>query len=174
MMILDGMGKKKGNKMTKETTVAQNDQILQLVSFRIGNEEFGVEIIKVKEIIRMVEITRVPRAPDFIEGVINLRGKVIPVIDFRKRLELEPREWDNKTRIIVVEVNHHVIGFIVDAVTEVMRIPLSTTDLPSSLNTEVSRKFIRSIGILDKRLLILLDLEKLLDLKEKEVLEQIA
>ncbi len=160
--------------MTKETTVAQNDQILQLVSFRIGNEEFGVEIIKVKEIIRMVEITRVPRAPDFIEGVINLRGKVIPVIDFRKRLELEPREWDNKTRIIVVEVNHHVIGFIVDAVTEVMRIPLSTTDLPSSLNTEVSRKFIRSIGILDKRLLILLDLEKLLDLKEKEVLEQIA
>jgi len=166
--------KKKGKEMSEKTTATKNDEILQLVSFRIGNEEFGVEIIKVKEIIRMVEITRVPGAPSFIEGVINLRGKVIPVIDFRKRLGMEPRDWDSKTRIIVVEVNHHVIGFIVDAVTEVMRIPLSTTDLPSSLNTEVNRKFIRSIGILDKRLLILLDLEQMLDLKEKEVLEKVA
>ena len=84
----------------------QDDQLLQLVTFSIGEEEFGVNILKVQEIIRTMEITKVPRAPDFVEGVINLRGKVIPIIDLRRRFGLAPRGHDKNTRIIVIEINN--------------------------------------------------------------------
>jgi purine-binding chemotaxis protein CheW len=148
--------------------------LLQLVIFKIGEEEFGVEITRVKEIIRLQPITRIPRTPDFLEGVINLRGKIIPVVDLRRRLGLPPKEPDKKTRIIVIEEEDRMVGFLVDAVTEVLRIPDQTTELPPNLKTGIDRSFITSIGILDKRLIILLDLNKVFTLEEEEQLEQVV
>src|SRR5512140_873748 len=99
------------------------DSLLQLVSFSIGEEEFGVDILKVQEINRMVEVTRVPNAPEYVDGVINLRGKVIPIIDLRRRFGMERKGKDKNTRIIVVELSGKILGFVVDAVSEVLRIP---------------------------------------------------
>ncbi len=145
----------------KEMHGASND-ILQLVSFNIGEEEFGVDILKVQEIIRMVDITRVPNSPQFVEGVINLRGKVIPIIDLRLRLGLEPKAKDKYTRIIVVEFVSKVIGFVVDNVNEVLRLNKSITEPPPPMVSGIISEYITSIGKLDDRLLILLDLEKIL------------
>ncbi len=114
------------DKASKETqqseAIAIGEDLIQLVSFNIGEEEFGVDILKVQEINRMVEITRVPNAPEYVEGVINLRGKVLPIIDLRNRLKMPPKEYDKNTRIVVVELESKVIGFIVDSVNEVLRI----------------------------------------------------
>ncbi|MCK4303222.1 MAG: purine-binding chemotaxis protein CheW, partial [Candidatus Eisenbacteria sp.] len=96
------------------------DELVQVVSFKLGQEEFGIDILKVQEINRMVEITKVPQAPFYCEGIINLRGKVIPVINLRKKFELDDREWDKNTRILVCDVSGNVIGMIVDSVDEVL------------------------------------------------------
>jgi purine-binding chemotaxis protein CheW len=149
-------------------------ELLQLVSFNIGDEEFGVDILKVQEINRMVEVTRVPNAPDYVEGVINLRGKVIPIIDLRKRLGLTQKNSDKDTRIIVVELNQKVIGFIVDSVSEVLRINKSITEPPPRMVAGIESDYITAIGKLEDRLLILLDLEKILTGGEKEKLVKIA
>ena len=97
------------------------NDLIQLVSFKLGAEEFGIDILCVQEINRMVDITSVPQAPHYCEGVINLRGQVIPVIDLRKKFDLESSEWDKNTRIVVCDVDGNVIGMIVDAVQEVRR-----------------------------------------------------
>jgi purine-binding chemotaxis protein CheW len=139
----------------------QNTELIQLVTFTIGDEEFGVDILKVREINRMMDITRVPKSPPFVEGVINLRGKVIPVINLRKRFAMETRESDKETRIIVVEVDTKTIGFIVDSVSEVLRIPADTVEPPPPFVADVDAEYISGVGKLEDRLLILLDLEKL-------------
>lgn len=151
----------------------ETEELLQLVSFNIDNEEFGIDILKVEEIIRIISITKIPNAPDFIEGVINLRGKVIPVIDLRTRLNRIRKEHDNNTRVIVVEVSGITVGFIVDSVREVLRIPKNITEPPPTIVSNVNSEFITAIGKLEDRLLILLDLEKVLDFKEKADLSQI-
>jgi purine-binding chemotaxis protein CheW len=138
------------------------EELLQLVSFNIGEEEFGVDILQVQEINRMLDVTRVPNAPEYVDGVINLRGKVIPIIDLRRRLGMERKEHDKNTRIVVVEVNDKVVGFVVDAVREVLRIPRSVTEPPPSIVGGVHEEYITAVGKLDDRLLILLDLEKVL------------
>lgn len=139
--------------------------ILQLVTFLIGNEEFGVDILFVQEINRMLPITRVPNAPDFVEGVVNLRGRVIPVIDLRSKLGLKRKEHDKNTRIIVIEVHSNTIGFIVDAVSEVIRIPASITEAPPEMVMGVNAEFIKAVGKLEERLLILIDLDKIVSEK---------
>ncbi|MCS7053245.1 MAG: chemotaxis protein CheW [Ignavibacterium sp.] len=159
--------------MKQEKKQMDSDEILQLVSFNIGNEEFGIDILKVEEIIRLISITKIPNAPDFIEGVINLRGKVIPVIDLRTRLKREKKQHDNNTRVIVVEVNGRTVGFIVDSVREVLRVPKSITEPPPSIVAGVDSEYITAIGKLEDRLLILLDLEKVLSHKQKEELAEI-
>jgi purine-binding chemotaxis protein CheW len=138
------------------------DELLQLVSFKIGDEEFGVDILKVQEINRMIDVTRVPNAPDYVDGVINLRGKVIPVIDLRSRLGIPRIEHDKNTRIIVVELSGKIVGFVVDAVSEVLRIPKSVTEPPPELASGVNADYITAVGKLDDRLLTLLDLDKVL------------
>lgn len=150
-----------------------SNEILQLVSFKIANEEFGVDILNVQEINKMTQITRVPNAPDFVEGVINLRGRVIPIIDLRTRLKLEKKEHDKETRIIVVEISGKTVGFIVDAVKEVLRIPTSIIEPPPQLATGIDSDFIRAVGKLDDRLLILIDLEKVLTEQDKEQLKTV-
>ena len=138
------------------------DELLQLVSFKIGDEEFGVDILKVQEINRMLEVTRVPNAPEYVDGVINLRGKVIPIIDLRRRFGMERREKDKNTRIVVVELSGKVIGFVVDAVSEVLRIPRNVTEPPPSIVAGIDAEYITGVGKLEDRLLILLDLERVL------------
>jgi purine-binding chemotaxis protein CheW len=140
--------------------------LLQLVSFKVGNEEFGLDILKVQEIIRLRELTRVPNMPDFVDGVINLRGKVIPVIGLRRRLGIEVGEVDKRTRIVVAEVNGKVLGFVVDEVSEVLRIPEASFEPPPKLG-QVEREYVQGIGKIDERLLILIDLSPLLSDREQ-------
>lgn len=102
----------------------------QIITFGLGNDECGVNILKIQEIIRMVEITKVPRAPEFVEGVINLRGKVIPIIDLRKRFGMKSVTQDKNTRIIVMEISEQIVGIIVDSVSEVLRHPVKEFELP--------------------------------------------
>jgi purine-binding chemotaxis protein CheW len=149
-------------------------ELLQLVSFKIGNEEFGVDILNVHEINKMVPITKVPNAPVFVEGVINLRGRVIPIIDLRTRLKLEKKEHDKDTRIIVVEINKRTVGFIVDAVREVLRIPMNITEAPPEIVTGIDSEFIKAVGKLEDRLLILIDLEKVLSVSDQKQLTAVA
>lgn len=139
-----------------------NGSLLQLVTFSIDEEEFGVNILKVQEIIRIMEITRVPRSPEFVEGVINLRGRVIPIVDLRRRFGLAAITHDKDTRIIVIELNSLVVGFIVDAVSEVLRIPADTVEPTPPVAAGVDSEYISGVGKLQDRLLILLDLDKLL------------
>ena len=148
----------------------RDNELLQLVTFTINHEEYGVEILKVQEIIRTMEITKVPRAPEFVEGVINLRGKVIPIIDLRRRFGLAPKGHDKNTRIIVIEINNIIVGFVVDAVSEVLRIPASTVEPPPPVVAGVDSDYISGVGKLQDRLLIMLDLDKLLSSDDLEML----
>ena len=162
-----------------ESTVDQahqtvSDELLQLVSFKIGEEEFGVDILKVQEINRMLDVTRVPNAPEYIDGVINLRGKVIPIINLRRRFGMDRKERDKNTRIVVVELVGKIVGFVVDAVHEVLRIPSGVTEPPPSLVGGVQAEYITAVGKLDDRLLILLDLEKVLQENPQEDLAHVA
>lgn len=152
----------------------ETSELLQLVSFMIDKEEFGVNILYVQEINRFIQITKVPNAPDFVEGVINLRGRVIPVIDLRTKFNLKKKEQDKNTRIIVVEVEGKVVGFIVDSVREVLRIPTSITEAPPEIVTGVNSEFIQAVAKLDDRLITLLNLEKVLSNSDKEKLKDVA
>jgi purine-binding chemotaxis protein CheW len=156
--------------------ISKNDssELLQLVSFKIGNEEFGVDILNVQEINKMTQITKLPNAPEYVEGVINLRGRIIPVIDIRTRMHLDKKQYDKDTRIIVVEISRIVIGFIVDAVSEVLRIPASITEAPPEIVGSVNSDFIKAVGKLEDRLIILLNLEKIINDTEKAMLANVA
>ena len=148
-------------------------RILQLVTFKLSSEEFGVDILKVQEIIKMMNVTKIPNAPVFIEGVINLRGKIIPIVDLRKRLGFKDQEFDKSTRIIVVELDGLVLGFIVDSVSEVLRIPEDTIEPPPSMVAGIESEYIEGVGKLDDRLLILLELKKIFTSPEKKDIESI-
>ncbi len=154
-----------------ETRAEHDEAILQLVTFNVGEEEFGVEILAVREINRMMEITRVPHAPPFVEGVINLRGRVIPVVDLRKRFGLGEIERDKNTRIVVVELGDKVVGFLVDSVSEVLRVPEDLVEPPPPIVGGIDREYLDGVVKLEDRLLILLDLKKLLGSDEREELE---
>lgn len=147
--------------------------ILQLVTFKLGTEEFGVDILKVQEINKMMNITKIPNAPAFIEGVINLRGKIIPIVDLRKRLGFREQPYDKSTRIIVVELEGLVLGFIVDSVSEVLRIPENTIEPPPSMVAGIESEYIEGVGKLDDRLLILLELKKVFSSPERKDIESI-
>lgn len=157
-----------------ERKIENRDDDLQIVTFKVGDEEFSVSILKVQEIIRMSEITKVPRSPDFVEGVINLRGRVIPVIDLRKRFGLQKVERGIDARTIVVDSAGKVVGLIVDSVTEVLRLPASTVEPPPDIVSGVDSEYIDGVGKLSNRLVILLNLDKVLSGKERNQLEGIA
>ena len=143
------------------------NELLQLVSFKIGEEEFGVDILKVQEINRMMQITKVPNSPNFVDGVVNLRGRIIPVIDLRTRLGMPRIEHGKETRIVVVELSGTTVGFIVDEVSEVLRIPKNITEAPPEMVSGLDSEYITAVGKLEDRLLILLDLEKVLSTEQK-------
>jgi len=157
----------------QEANEATKKDMLQLVSFKLREEEFGVNILQVQEIIRMQEITNVPNAPDFVEGVINLRGRVIPIVDLRKRFGLEAKEHSKATRIIVVMIDQVTVGLIVDEVSEVLRIPEDTVEPPPPIVAGIESDYIKGVGKLEDRLLILLDLNKILSREERSSLQNV-
>ncbi len=150
----------------------QIEEQLKLVSFNVDKEEFGIDIQCVQEINRIVEITHVPNSPEFVSGVINLRGKVIPIIDLRKRFGFPPKVSDRNTRIIVVEISAMVVGFIVDSVREVIQISKSITEPPPQIVAGIGSEYINAVAKLENRLLIILDIERVLRDKEKQELEE--
>jgi Chemotaxis signal transduction protein len=147
---------------------------LQVVGFRIGDETFGVRIGSVREIVRVPEITTVPNARDTIEGVINLRGKIIPVIDLRKRFGQTQIVTDKKNRILVVELDGKLVGLIVNSASEVLKIPPSEIESPGSVFADNESSYVTGVGKLKGRLIILLDISKLLHRPEFKKLEEAA
>jgi purine-binding chemotaxis protein CheW len=147
---------------------------LQVVGFRIGNETFGVRIGSVREIVRVPEITAVPSAPETVEGVINLRGKIIPVMDLRKRFGQTDIQADKKNRILVVELNNKLVGLIVNAASEVLKIAPSEIEAPGNLFAEGESGYVTGVGKLKGRLIILLDIAKLLHRPEFKRFEEAA
>jgi purine-binding chemotaxis protein CheW len=146
----------------------------QVVGFRIGNETYGVRIACVREIVRVPEITNVPNASEIIEGVINLRGKIIPVMDLRKRFGNTPIQPDKKNRILVVELENKLIGLIVSAASEVLKIPPSEIESPGTVFAEGESNYVTGVGKLKGRLIILLDIARLLRQPEFKKLEEAA
>lgn len=142
----------------------------QLVVFQLAGEFYAVDIHQVREIIRVPEVTRVPRTPDFVEGVINLRGSVIPIIDLRKRFGMDAAEANDEQRIVVVELEDKTLGVIVDAVTEVLRIERDKIEPPSPYIVSVDTQYITGIARLEERLVILLDVARVLSTDEREAL----
>ena len=135
---------------------------LQIVGFRVGRETFGVPISLVHEIVRVPEITAVPEAPDYVEGVINLRGKIISIIDLRKRFGERQISPGKKNRILVVEVDSKMVGLIVDAASEVLKVPETEIDLPPNIFEDGELNYVTGVGKLRGRLIIMIDLTKIL------------
>ena len=145
----------------------------QLVVFTIGVEEFGVDISQVREIVRLLQITYLPKAPEFIEGVVNLRGQVVAVIDLAKRLGIASKQRGETTRIVIVEFGDNTVGMIVDSVSEVLRLPSDyVEEVPSLITTEIPEPYIWGVGKLKDRLLILLDLKRVLSVEEVQHVER--
>ncbi|MCS7130595.1 MAG: chemotaxis protein CheW [Archaeoglobaceae archaeon] len=148
---------------------AMKGETVQVIVFRLGEERYGVDISQVREIIRPSQITKIPNAPDFVEGVINLRGQITTIVNLRKRFGMVPKPIDNDTRIIVVEYNNAVIGMMVDTVNEVKYLPQKDIEsLPSIITSRESAKFLKGVGKLPDGLLILIDLNKVLNEGEVE------
>ena len=159
--------KSKGGSRSHEPKA--HEELLQLVGFRVGGEEFVIDILRVQEIIRTQQLTRVPNSPDCMEGVMNLRGKIIPVIGLRKRFGLEEVAPDKQNRIVVVEIQGAVLGFVVDAVSEVLRIPADTVEPPPRIGL-VEREYVAGVGKVGDRFLILLDADRLMSGSEQEMM----
>jgi purine-binding chemotaxis protein CheW len=148
------------------STSATLEQEEQLVAFRLAGETYGIPIMLVHEIIRPCEITRIPRSPEYVRGVVNLRGKIVPVIDLRRRLALPTAEETGSTRIVVVEIEQGIVGMIVDGVSQVIRLPAAQIEPPSDLVADVETELVLGVGKLGDDLVILLDIPKTLHMDE--------
>lgn len=143
---------------TLQTT---GSDILQLVTFQLGEEEYGLDILRIQEVNRWTAVTAMPNAPHYIDGIINLRGRVIPVINLRKMFGM-PFERAEESRIMVVTACGATVGLIVDSVSEVLRIPASTIEPPPEMGIGAANAYVTGIGKLENRLLLLVDIEQLL------------
>jgi purine-binding chemotaxis protein CheW len=143
-----------------------------LVTFYLADEEYALDVRTVQEIIRMAETTHVPRAPEFIKGVINLRGRIIPVVDLKKKLALGEVAPSRQSRIVVVKIRERLIGLLVDGASQVLKIPVSAIDAAPEEILDVSASFIRGVAKMEKRLIILLDLYKILAIELEHAIAQ--
>lgn len=148
-------------------------ETVQLVSFEVGSELFAVPITKIQEIIRITKIVQIPKAPECVEGVINLRGRVIPVVDLKKKFSMPGQIDQTKARIVVAEIRNVRIGLIVDAVQEVLRPEAEAFEDAPAIVSGVQQRFIRGIVKQDEHMLIVLDLDKLFDEEEAAVLQKV-
>ena len=144
-----------------------------LVGFKIGEEEYGIDIMDVHEIHRMMPITKVPNLPHFIEGVISLRGNIVPVIFLRKRLSMSMEEASDRSRIIIAEIGENIVGLVVDQVTAVITISKTDIQAPTPLMTQVKRKYVSGVGRLGDRLIIILNIREILTSKEVDIMSKI-
>ncbi|WP_026895159.1 chemotaxis protein CheW [Clostridiisalibacter paucivorans] len=143
----------------------------QFVVFKLGKEEYGIDIMNVKEIGPYKESTKIPNSPSFIEGIINYRGEVIPIINLKKRFKLKEKEIDGNTRIIVINLGEKQIGFIVDEASQTARLSDEDIDPTPDIVAGIDRRYITGVGKLDERLIILIDLEKVLTESERKEIE---
>ena len=173
-MGIVGATEREVNRGAEAGALAAGQEAEQLVVFQLGQELYGVDIGGVNTIIRMQGITRVPQAPEFVEGVINLRGSTIPVIDLRQRLGLGAHEDRKSSRIVAIESCLGLVGLIVDAVTEIRSVPRDAVEPPSSLVTAADSHCLRGVAKLDDRLVIMLDLEQIFTETEHELLGELS
>ena len=145
----------------------------QLVIFKLANEDYGLPISKVQEINRMVAVTKLPNSPEFMEGIINLRGRIIPVLDLRKRFGFNTREHQDDTRIIVVDISGQTVGLIVDAVHEVAKIPGDCIEPPPP-SFVMDAQFVQGIGKFADALVVILDIDRIITMKESFILRDVA
>ncbi len=157
-----------------ETSRSEGTGTLQLVSFHLAEEEYAIEITKVREIILLSEITRVPQTPEYVRGLINLRSTVIPVIDLRRRFGLPPADQTAESRIMVVDVRGKTIGIVVDAVDEVLRVSRDKIAPPPPTVAGTGREYLRGLVKLEGRLLIFLDIDQILRQEDQEALARMA
>jgi purine-binding chemotaxis protein CheW len=145
---------------------------MQIVGFMLGDEHFGLNIMGVEEIIRLIDITPVPRAPDFVEGIINLRGLIIPVVDLRTRLRISPVAGNN-VMIIVARVDDKRLGFIVDKVEEVIHVPTDCIESAPGVSASNTQKYVDGVARTEKGMVIILDIAKIFSPDEKLLLENV-
>ncbi len=163
-----GRSKRRWSALQKQRRNPESEaELSQLISFVVGDEEYGLDILRVQEVIRLREITRLPKAPSFVKGIINLRGDVIPIVDLRDKFGLEHREYTAMTRVIVVDVEGRLIGMVVDAASQVVRIPDDQIDEPPPIAGGMSTDYIKGVGKLDDRMVILLNIDRILSQEEK-------
>jgi purine-binding chemotaxis protein CheW len=152
----------------------ENDPIIQLVTFRLDQEAYGINVMQVQEVLRVTEIAPVPGAPDYVLGIVNLRGNVVTVIDTRSRFGLPTAEMSDASRIVIIESGEEVIGILVDSVSEVVELRQSEIELAPSVGTEESSRYIQGVATRSEDLLIVVDLNKLLSEDEKAELRPVA
>lgn len=145
----------------------------QLIIFSVGDEEYGLDVLRVQEIIRHVAPTKIPHTPDFVEGVINFRGDVIPAICLRKRFGLPARTDNEFSVIIVIEMNGKIIGLTVDQVSDILNIPGEQIQVTPELSARPETQYLKAMGKLGNRLIMILDLDKIMSISSQEQLEQI-
>lgn len=161
--------------LTKVKNEEYGGELIQLVSFNLEKEEYGINVLMVREIIRMLNITRVPNTPQYVEGVINLRGKVIPIINLRKKFDLVDSEYDKRTRIMVMEVVGELMGFIVDEVSEVIRISEKEIQPPPpAVSSGIEQECMAGVINQADRLLVLLDLERMFSADERRLFSNVG
>ncbi len=151
---------------SQHDVMKMSDETVQIISFKVGDEEYGLEILKVKEVIKVTDITKLPKAPSFVKGVVNLRGDVIPIIDLREKFGLGKAEKSDANRVIVVEIDGKSVGMAVDSVSHVIRINENQIDNPPLVGG-MSGDYIRGVVKLGDRLIVLINVEKILTSEEK-------
>jgi purine-binding chemotaxis protein CheW len=156
-----------------EALAKRSDPVNQWVTFRLGEEIYGINVMQVQEVLRVTEIAPVPGAPDYVVGIINLRGNVVTVIDTRKRFGLIPKEPDDASRIVIIEAEDQVIGILVDSVAEVVELRASEIESAPNVGNEESARYIQGVTSHGGQLLILVDLNQLLSDEDKAELDQL-
>jgi purine-binding chemotaxis protein CheW len=140
---------------------------VQLVTFRVGGEEFGLDVFSVHEILSYQQPTPMPRAPEFVEGVLDVRGTLVPIVDLRRRFETPQVAYDDDTRIVLVDFNDERLGLVVDSVTEVLRAPETAVSPPPAYIRGLAAEFVRGIVRVGERLVVLIDLDRILSSEER-------
>ncbi len=148
--------------MANAAAEATPDRVVQLVTFRLGGETYGIDVMNVQEVLRISEIAPVPGAPEYVLGIINLRGNVVTVVDTRARFGLPSSETDDASRIVIVESEDQVVGILVDSVAEVVELNQSEIDVPPNVGNEDSARYVQGVANRESDLLIVIDLDKLL------------
>lgn len=154
--------------LERDLDLEEDTQKGRFLIFSLGQEDYGIEIKYVMEIIRLQSITQVPELPDYVKGVINLRGKIIPVMDVRLRFQKEEQEYDNRTCIIIVDIQETSLGLVVDRVSEVLTIPEEQIASPPQVTKGFHHKYIKGVGKVGSQIKLLIDSDKLLDEEEGE------